>query len=108
MSKLQEYNGRFCESEYEYAFITLLEKEGWQYLQGNKINRQTRRDVLYSDDLENFLSRTNPDLLPDEKFIRLWILSVLSVRKVTLQRYIRSMVGWSAVYNSLHRTASRE
>ena len=32
MSKLQEYNGRFCESEYEYAFITLLEKEGWQYL----------------------------------------------------------------------------
>ena len=66
MSKLQEYNGRFCESEYEYALITLLEKEGWQYLQGNKINRQTRRDVLYSDDLENFLSRTNPDLLPDE------------------------------------------
>ena len=66
MSKLQEYNGRFCESEYEYAFITLLEKEGWQYLQGNKINRQTHSDVLYSDDLENFLSRTNPDLLPDE------------------------------------------
>ena len=66
MANLQEYNGRFCESEYEYAFITLLEKEGWQYLQGNKINRQTRRDVLYSDDLENFLSRTNPDLLPDK------------------------------------------
>ena len=36
MANLQEYNGRFCESEYEYAFITLLEKEGWQYLQGNK------------------------------------------------------------------------
>ena len=66
MSKLQEYNGRFSESEYEYAFITLLEKDGWQYLQGNKINRQTRSDVLYSDDLENFLSRANPDLLPDE------------------------------------------
>ena len=31
MSKLQEYNGRFCESEYEYAFITLLEKEGWLF-----------------------------------------------------------------------------
>lgn len=49
MSKLQEYNGRFCESEYEYAFITLLEKEGWQYLQGNKINRQTHSDVLYAE-----------------------------------------------------------
>ena len=52
MSKLQEYNGHFCESEYEYAFIAFLEKERWQYLPGNKISRQTRRDVLYSDDLE--------------------------------------------------------
>ena len=66
MSKLKEYNGHFCESEYEYAFITFLEKEGWQYLQGSKINRQSRMDVLYSDDLESFLSDTNPDLLPDE------------------------------------------
>ncbi len=38
MSKLKEYNGHFCESEYEYAFIAFLEKEGWQYLQGSKIN----------------------------------------------------------------------
>lgn len=66
MSKLQNFNGHFCESEYEYAFITFLEREGWQYLQGNKINRQTRKDVLYSDDLERFLTGTNPDLLPDE------------------------------------------
>lgn len=66
MSKLKEYNGHFCESEYEYAFIAFLEKEGWQYLQGSKINRQSRMDVLYSDDLESFLSDTNPDLLPDE------------------------------------------
>ena len=66
MSKLKEYNGHFCESEYEYAFITFLEREGWQYLQGNKINRQTRKDVLYSNDLERFLTGTNPDLLPDE------------------------------------------
>ena len=56
MSKLKEYNGHFCESEYEYAFITFLEREGWQYLQGNKINRQTRKDVLYSNDLERFLT----------------------------------------------------
>lgn len=66
MSKLQNFNGHFCESEYEYAFIAFLEKEGWQYLQGSKINRQSRMDVLYSDDLESFLSDTNPDLLPDE------------------------------------------
>lgn len=24
MSKLKEYNGHYCESEYEYAFIQLL------------------------------------------------------------------------------------
>lgn len=66
MSKLKGYNGHFCESEYEYAFISFLEREGWQYLQGNKINRQTRKDVLYSNDLERFLAGTNPDLLPDE------------------------------------------
>lgn len=26
MSKLKEYNGHFCESEYEYAFIAFLGK----------------------------------------------------------------------------------
>lgn len=56
MSKLKEYNGHFCESEYEYAFIAFLEREGWQYLQGNKINRQTRKDVLYSNNSEGFWS----------------------------------------------------
>ena len=29
MSKLKEYNGHFCESEYEYAFIAFLEREGF-------------------------------------------------------------------------------
>ena len=29
MAKLKEYNGRYCESEYEDAFISFLEAEGW-------------------------------------------------------------------------------
>lgn len=66
MSKLQNYNGRFCESEYESAFIAFLEAEGWQYLAGNSITRASRRDVLYADDLEQFLSKSNPDLTTDE------------------------------------------
>lgn len=66
MSKLQNYNGRFCESEYESAFLSFLEAEGWQYLAGTSITRDTRRDVLYADDLEQFLSKTNPDLTADE------------------------------------------
>ena len=66
MAKLQNYNGRFCESEYENAFLAYLEAEGWQYLAGNSVSRNSRRDVLYTDDLEQFLSKSNPDLTGDE------------------------------------------
>ena len=37
MAKLQNYNGHYCESEYENAFISFLEEEGWQYLAGNSM-----------------------------------------------------------------------
>ena len=66
MSKLSEYNGRYCESEYEYAFIGLLEQEGWKYLSGTNMQRTYKRDVLYTDDLAEFLSKTNKDLTSDE------------------------------------------
>ena len=66
MANLQNYNGHFCESEYEYAFLAFLEEENWQYLAGSKISRSSRREVLYMDDLEQFLSKTNLDLTADE------------------------------------------
>ena len=66
MAKLKEYNGRYCESEYEYAFIGFLEKEGWNYSSGNKISRVSKRDVLIGDDFKAFISDTNPDLTEDE------------------------------------------
>lgn len=66
MANLQNYNGRYCESDFEYTFISFLEKEGWNYLHGNSIPRSTKRDVLYADDMENFLSKTNPDLTAEE------------------------------------------
>ena len=66
MSKLQEYNGRYCESEYENAFISFLEAEGWEYSFGNDIHRDTKRDVLIADDLKKFLSSQNPDLIEEE------------------------------------------
>lgn len=66
MAKLQNYNGHYCESEYESAFLSLLEDEGWQYLAGNSISRSSKRDVLYMDDMEQFLSKTNPDLTAEE------------------------------------------
>ena len=66
MSKLQNFKGYYCESEFESAFLSLLEQEGWHYLPGNSISRNSKRDVLYLDDLEQFLCSTNPDLIPDE------------------------------------------
>ena len=66
MAKLKEYNGRYCESEYEYAFLGFLEAEGWQYLSGNDIKRSVKRDVLIEDDFKTFMADTNPDLTEDE------------------------------------------
>lgn len=66
MAKLQEYNGHYCEWEFEAAFLALLEDEGWQYLPGKRIPRASRREVLYLDDLEQFMHKTNPDLTAEE------------------------------------------
>ena len=66
MAKLQNYNGHYCESQFEEAFISFLEKEGWNYLAGGSMPRNSKRDVLYLDDMEQFLSKTNPDLTVDE------------------------------------------
>jgi len=66
MAKLLEYNGHYCESEYEHAFIGFLENEGWTYCSGNDIDRVTKRDVLIVSDLIDFLKDTNPDLKQKE------------------------------------------
>lgn len=66
MAKLKNYNGRYCEQDFEYAFLSFLEEEGWHYLPGNSIPRSSKQEVLYADDLVQFLSKTNPDLNADE------------------------------------------
>lgn len=66
MIRLKEYNGHYCESEYEYAFIGFLEAEGWRYSLGTTISRVTKRDVLIADDFKTFIADTNPELNEDE------------------------------------------
>ena len=66
MSTLNNYNGHYCEWEFEETFISLLEKEDWQYLYGDSIPRTSRKEVLYMDDLIQFLKKTNPDLDDEE------------------------------------------
>lgn len=66
MAKLKNYNGHYCEQEFESAFLASMEEADWQYLPGDKIPRDSMREVLYADDLEQFLCKTNKDLTGDE------------------------------------------
>ena len=59
-------NGHFVESDYEDALISFLEEEGWQYIFGENIPRLDRKEVLYMDDLLQFLKKENPELDNDE------------------------------------------
>lgn len=61
-SRLENKNGRFVESDYEDTLISLMEREGWIYLFGASIPRKNQKEVLYLDDLLEFLEKTNPDL----------------------------------------------
>ncbi len=63
---LVNINGHFVESDFENALISFLEKEGWQYLYGDSIPRANRKEVLYLDDLIQFLEKKNPELEDDE------------------------------------------
>ena len=60
MGKLKDYNGRFCEYDFENALIGMLEQAGWQYLAGSQLPRSSEREVIYTDDLEQFLRKTYP------------------------------------------------
>ncbi len=92
MAKLQNYNGHYCESEYEYAFLSFLENEGWHYLAGNSIPRSSKRDVLYMDDMEQFLSKTNPDLTAEE--VRQIMDNVRLVGAETDFATLHKVYGW--------------
>lgn len=65
MSKLTNYNGRYCESEFENAFIGFLENAGWQYTAGNDIHR-SKSEVLIAEDFKQFIAKTNLDFTADE------------------------------------------
>ena len=63
-------DGHFVESDYENALIAFLEREGWQYLFGDSIARANRKEVLYMDDLLQFL-KDNYKNVKDEELQRI-------------------------------------
>ncbi len=92
MAPLREYNGHYCESEFENAFISFLEDEGWHYLPGSSIVRDSKADVLYVDDMEQFLSKTNSDLTAEE--IRRIMDSVRLVGAESEFSTLHKVYGW--------------
>ena len=66
MAQRKGYNGRYCESDYEDAFIGFLEAEGWQYASGNAIARISKRDVLIADDFKRFVAAAHDDLSDED------------------------------------------
>ena len=66
MAKLKDYNGHYCESEYENAFLGFLEKAGWTYTAGNALPRASRHEVLLEADFKEFLKENASDLTAGE------------------------------------------
>ena len=65
MSNPNQFNGRFCEYDFENVFIQYLEDAGWTYQAGDDIARTKLDETLILDDLKSFLKESNPDL-PEE------------------------------------------
>lgn len=61
-----DINGRFVESDYESTLISLLASEGWQYILGDEIPRDSLKEVVYTDDLLTFLKDECPVLDNDD------------------------------------------
>ena len=66
MAKLKSISGHFVESDYENALIAFLEREGWQYLFGDSITRANRKEVLYVDDLLQFLKQNHKNVKDED------------------------------------------
>ena len=56
MGKLKEFNGIYCESDYEYTFIELLKGEGLEVFKWQGIKTIKKTDVLISSDFVEFIS----------------------------------------------------
>lgn len=53
---------KYTESQLEYAYISLLQSEGYNYVNGKELVRASSQDVLLKDDLRQFLLHRYSDL----------------------------------------------
>lgn len=53
---------KYTESQLEQGFISLLQTEGYRYINGKELNRTSNQEVLLRDDLRTFLLNRYSDL----------------------------------------------
>ncbi|MEC4043369.1 type I restriction endonuclease subunit R [Myroides odoratimimus] len=53
---------KYTESQLEQAFVSLLETEGYLYINGKEFTRTSNQEVLLKEDLRLFLFKSYPDL----------------------------------------------
>lgn len=49
MAKLQNFNGKLCESEYEEAFLSYLQEEGWTYCAGKEVFPWRQKSISFME-----------------------------------------------------------
>ncbi len=118
---------KFCEQNFENALLAYLEAVGWQYLPGNSITRKSQQEVIYEDDLEQFLVKTNPDLNPSDfrqiiDMVRLvgaesdfatlhkvynWMVSGISFTPENGQPQIISLIDFENPGNNIYRAVNQ-
>lgn len=59
---LKKIKMKYTEAQLEQAFISLLQTEGYRYINGKELNRTSNKEVLLKDDLRAFLLHRYPDL----------------------------------------------
>ena len=53
---------KYTEAQLEQAFISLLETEGYHYINGKELSRTSNQEVLIKEDIRHFLLKRYPDL----------------------------------------------
>lgn len=61
-TQLEKVTMKYTEHQLEQAFISLLETEGYHYINGKELDRTSHQEVLLKDDLRAFLLNRYPDL----------------------------------------------
>ena len=61
-TQLEKVTMKYTESQLEQAFISLLETEGYHYINGKELTRTSNQEVLLKEDIRHFLLNRYPDL----------------------------------------------